>query len=207
MMLEGIQICFFEKMHFLSCESYDFHETRDLTFPSMLEKVFRKWWYHVERFTYARREKSFRQRLEFASADLNFGLHCTARHATSLYINFQVNCFDSYHLRADWTRRLDFLRENEKISGVCGHKLLIIKFLTPLQTKEELNFILIDASPLYWMIENWVSEIRKSWTSTSDASLSGLPAEITTPKMFENMHKMTVIWKFFEESVFHSMVP
>jgi hypothetical protein len=54
-------------------------------------------------------------------------------------------------------------------------------------------------------MKNWVSEIKKSRTSTSDASLLGRPAGITTPKMLENMHKMTVIWLFFQESVFHSM--
>ena len=38
------------------------------------------------------------------------------------------------------------------------------------------------------MVEKWISEFKRSRTSTSDAKLSGRPKDVPTPDIIEKIH-------------------
>jgi hypothetical protein len=51
--------------------------------------------------------------------------------------------------------------DSEKLREACGHQILLLKGLTPLQIKEELGSALTNSSPPYSVVEQWVSEFKK----------------------------------------------
>ena len=80
----------------------------------------------------------------------------------------------------------------EKLEKRCVIKYFYLKDLTPLQIKEDMDSTLKHSSPSYSMVKQWISEFKKSHTSTDDEPRSGRLVEVTTGEMIEKIHKIVL---------------
>ena len=79
----------------------------------------------------------------------------------------------------------------EKLEKRWVIKYFYLKGLTPIQIKEEIDSTLINSSPSS-TVKQWISEFKKSLTSTDDETGSGRLIEVPTGEMIEKIHKIVL---------------